>query len=142
MKLAAVHSPTIAPNHSSGPVRAFSTSLTGPRSVAATSGGSRRSTLNDGQLRVLALAEQVRDRGREDEEGEQRQHRQISEVAGVDEAVVIDADRRPAWSLPTDVSRGLSFSSTSVPKAARMLASRLRRASGDWGETSLMHGRR
>ena len=46
MKLAAVHSPTIAPNHSSGPVRAFSTSLTGSRSVAATSGGSRRRTLN------------------------------------------------------------------------------------------------
>src|SRR5512146_1018473 len=36
------------------------------------------------------------------------------------------------------VSRGLSFSSTSVPKAARMLARRLRRASGDWGETSLI----
>src|SRR5215213_8663489 len=34
------------------------------------------------------------------------------------------------------VSRGFSFSSTSVPKAARMLASRLRLASGDWGERS------
>src|SRR5438270_8578595 len=36
------------------------------------------------------------------------------------------------------VSRGLSFSSTSVPKAARMLARRFRRASGDWGETSFI----
>src|SRR5579864_4987100 len=36
------------------------------------------------------------------------------------------------------VSLGLSFSSTSVPKAARMLARRLRRDSGDWGEISLI----
>jgi hypothetical protein len=36
------------------------------------------------------------------------------------------------------VSRGVSFSSTCVPKAARMLACRLRRASGDWGEASLI----
>src|SRR6478735_4183451 len=34
------------------------------------------------------------------------------------------------------VTRGFSFSSTSVPKAARMLARRLRRDSGDWGEIS------
>src|SRR4051794_10995045 len=33
---------------------------------------------------------------------------------------------------------GLSFSSTSVPKAARMLARRLRLASGDSGEISLI----
>jgi len=44
-KLAAVHSPTIAPNHSKGPVRALSTSPIGPRSVSATLGGSRRRTL-------------------------------------------------------------------------------------------------
>src|SRR5437762_5972536 len=36
------------------------------------------------------------------------------------------------------VSLGLSFSSTSVPNAARMLARRLRRASGDCGENSLI----
>src|SRR3954452_17486803 len=36
------------------------------------------------------------------------------------------------------VTRGLSFSSTSVPNAARMLARRLRLASGDWGEMSRM----
>ena len=52
--------------------------------------------VGDGQLRVLALAEQMRDRGGDDEEGEQRDDRQISEVAGVDEAVVVDADRRRA----------------------------------------------
>ena len=33
MKLAAVHSPTIAPNHSRAPVRAVSTSLIGPAST-------------------------------------------------------------------------------------------------------------
>src|SRR6476661_6918435 len=40
------------------------------------------------------------------------------------------------------VVRGLSFSSTSVPKAARMLARRLRRDSGDWGEDSRIQCRR
>ena len=45
-KLAAVHSPTTAPNHSKGPVRALSTSWIGARNVSATLGGRRRSTLN------------------------------------------------------------------------------------------------
>ena len=100
MKLAAVHSPTIAPNHSKGPVRALSTSWIGARKVLGDVGRQPAKHVEHGQLRVLALAEQVRDRGGEDEEGEQREHRQISEVAGVDEAVVIDADRDPLDDLP------------------------------------------
>ena len=72
-KLAAVHRPTIAPSHSRVPVRTVSTSWIGSRSVAATSGGSRRKDVGDGQLRVLALAEQVRDGGGENEERKQRE---------------------------------------------------------------------
>ena len=36
----------------------------------------------------------------DDEEGEERDNRQISEVAGVDEAVVVDADGDPLHHLP------------------------------------------
>ena len=39
-------------------------------------------------------------RGGENEEGEQGQYRQISEVTGVDEAVVVDADRDPLHDFP------------------------------------------
>ena len=45
-KLVAVHSQTIAPNQRSEPVRTVSTSCTGSRRVAATSGGSRRRTFD------------------------------------------------------------------------------------------------
>ncbi len=49
--------------------------------------------VGDGQHRVLALPEQVRDGRGDDEEGKQRDDREIGEIAGVDEAVVVDADR-------------------------------------------------
>ena len=64
----------------------------GSRRVSATSGGSRREDVGDGQLRVLALPDQMRDRCGDDEEREQGKDRQIGKVAGVDEAVVINAD--------------------------------------------------
>ena len=91
-KLVAVHRPTIAPSHSS---------VAGPHGqhfldrLAQGRGDVGRQAAKDvghGQHRVLALAEQMRDGGGDDEEREQRDDRQISEVAGVDEAVVIDAD--------------------------------------------------
>ena len=101
MKLAAVHSPTSAPNHSSGPVRAVEHFAGSARArSSATSGGSSARIVDDGQRAVLGLAEQMGDRGGEDEEREQRQQRQIGEVAGVDEAVVIDADRDPLDHFP------------------------------------------
>ena len=70
MKLAAVHRPTTAPNHSSGPVRDRQHFVDRP---AQGRGDVRRQPAQDvghGQLRVLALAEQMRDRGGEDEERE------------------------------------------------------------------------
>ena len=72
-KLAAVHSPTIAPNHSSVPVRAVSTSCDRLAQGRRDLGRQPAQDVDDGQLRVLALAEQMRDRGGEDEERKQRQ---------------------------------------------------------------------
>ena len=53
--------------------------------------------------------------------------------------------RLTAWEVVKRVAIGVyndgfSFSSTSVPNAARMVASRLRRSSGDRGEWSLISG--
>ena len=58
MKLAAVHRPTSAPNHSSGPVRAFSTSPIGCAQGLGDVGRQPAKDVDDGQLRVLALPEQ------------------------------------------------------------------------------------
>ena len=51
-----------------------------------------REDRGDGHPTAFRLAEKLCEGGREDEEGEEREQRQISEVAGVDEAVVVDAD--------------------------------------------------
>ena len=101
MKLAAVHRPTIAPNHSNGPVRAGQHFLDRLAQSVGDVGRQPAEDVDDGQLRILALAEQMRDRGGEDEEGKQREDRQIGEIAGVDEAVVIDADRDPLDHFPS-----------------------------------------
>ena len=73
-KLAAVHSPTIAPNHSKRPgARGRALRWIGSRRVVGDVGRQAAQHVGDGQLRVLALAEQMRDRGGEDEEREQRE---------------------------------------------------------------------
>jgi hypothetical protein len=48
---------------------------------------------------ALALPEHARNRGSDDHEGEDRHQRKISEVAGMDEAVGIHADRDPLHDL-------------------------------------------
>ncbi len=44
------------------------------------------------QLSILSLTQQMSDGGGQDEEGEQRQDGKIRKIAGVNEAVVVDAD--------------------------------------------------
>ena len=95
MKLAAVHRPTIAPSQSSAPSAPASTSLIGAASTLGDVGRQVGRGSSPRPAPLLGLAEQPRDRGGEDEEREERQQRQIGEVAGVDEAVVVDADRDP-----------------------------------------------
>ena len=93
----------------------------------------------DGQLRRSSVwPSRWRDRRGEDEEGEQRQQRQISEVAGVDEAVVVDADGDPLDHFPRRDAAASASRRRRGRTPPRMLASRLRRASGDWGERSFM----
>ena len=97
MKLAAVHSPTIAPNHSSGPVRAVEHLVDRPaQHVARRLAAAGRGSVATASAVSSVRAEQPGDGGGEDEEGEDRQQRQVGEVAGMDEAVVVDADARPA----------------------------------------------
>ena len=137
MKLAAVHSPTAAPNHSNGPGAGRQHFVDRPAQRLRDIG---RESDEHGRHRisaVLGAPEQMGGRGGEDEEREQRHQSEIGEIAGVDEAVVIDSDRDPLDHFPRGRLR-LELFLDAVPNAARMLASRLRRASGDWGETSLM----
>ena len=89
---------------------------------------------------VLVAADQMRDRGGEDEEREQRQQRQIGQIAGMDEAVVIDPDRDPLDDFERLAPRADRIDHV-LPERRRAAASRLRLASGDWGEMSFMRGR-
>ena len=139
-KLVAVHRPTTAPSQQQRPGANGEHFLD---RLAKRRRDVRRESakdVGDGQHRVLALPEQVRDGGSDDEEREQRDDRQVGEIAGVDEPVVVDADR-DALTTSHAVTRGFSFSSTSVPNAARIVARRLRRSSGESGEWSLIGAR-
>ena len=97
MKLAAVHRPTIAPNHSKrAGARPCSTSVDRPgKDVARRPAATCARIVATVSCRVLGLAEEAGDGRGEDEERKQRQQRQIGKIAGVDEAVVVDADRDP-----------------------------------------------
>jgi len=90
MKLPTVHRPMMAPNHRSGQHFA--------NGIAKGVGNARwqlRQNRCDRQPGAVGLAEYRRQGGGDDEEGKQRCHRQEGEVPGVDEAVVVDADRDP-----------------------------------------------
>src|SRR5207342_1262864 len=81
--------------------------------------------VGDGQLRILALAEQMRRGGSDDEEWKERDDCQISEIAGVNEAVVIDADHDPLDHLPRSDSRLqllLDLGAEGGPQAGKPLA--------------------
>ena len=133
MKLAVVHRPTSAPSQSRLPLRAWSTS---PIGVLQHVGDVGRHGHEQGVDRVhplLALAEQPRQRGGDDDEGEERKQRQISEVAGMDEAVRIDADRDPLDHLPGvgAVAGSAPGSCPDAPWPWRALAPGFRRFGGD-----------
>ena len=87
MKLPVVHRPTSAPSQSRLPdARLDHVADRLPQHV----GDVGRHGLEEGVDRVqplLGLAEQARHRGGDDDEGKERQQREIGEVAGVDEAV-------------------------------------------------------
>ena len=57
---------------------------------------------DDGHAAAFRLPQQSRQRGGDDEEGKERAQRQEGEVAGVDEAVVVDADGDPLDDLPRE----------------------------------------
>ena len=99
-KLAAVHSPTSAPSHSKAAGAHREHLLNRLLQRRGDVGRQPPEDIGDRQLRVLALAQQMRDRRREDEERKQREDRKIGEVAGVDEAVVIDSDGDPLDHFP------------------------------------------
>ena len=121
MKLAAVHSADRSRRATAtGRSARVSTSRTGSRRVSATSGGSWLRIVATVSAPRLGLAEDIGDRGGEDEEGEQREHRQEGQIAGVDEAVVVDADRDALEHFPRVGARGFSFSTDLV--AERRLA--------------------
>ena len=70
---------------------------------------------------LLGLAEQAGDRRGDDDEGEERQKREIGEVAGVDEAVIIDADGDPLDHFER-IFAGLDPAGASCPKRAFVLS--------------------
>ena len=95
MKLPTVHRPTIAPIHSR--VRSARQHFRDGRPEHLGDVGRKlRKDRGDGHPPAFGLAENLREGRREDEEGEERQQPKISEVAGVDEPVVVDARPPPA----------------------------------------------
>ena len=99
IRLPTVHSPTSPPTHSSQPLRA-STTLRATGSITSpTTGGSAAEHRVDRRRALAFLADQREDRRAGDEEREDRQHRHVGEVAGVDEAVVVGADQHPLGDL-------------------------------------------
>ena len=94
-KLPAVHSPTSAPSHSSGPVRAVSASSIGCCSVRATSGGSWSRIAATVRPPLSVCPSRVASAVATMKKGNSAQQREEGEVAGMDEAVVVDAHRDP-----------------------------------------------
>ncbi len=130
MKLAAVHSPTIAPNQSRAPERPWMHLLDRPVEHGSDIGRQSAEDRCDGQRGILGPAEQPSDRGGQDEEGKHREQRQIGEIAGVDETVVVKADPDP---LGDDqrLDFALGAFDRRLSEARPQPASRLRRSSGE-----------
>ena len=91
----------------------------------------------DGQRAILGAAEKMGHGRGEDEEREHRQQRQISKVAGVDEAIVIDPDADPFEHLQR-VGPRLQLHDHVVAERRLHAGEALAPGFRDWGEMSFM----
>src|SRR3546814_9093581 len=84
---------------------------------------------------AFLLPDQPRHRGSDDDEGKEGQESEVGEIAGMDETVIIDADRDPLYHLEgvADGFHPLPVTADLRPRAGEALAPFLGRVGGNFG---------